>query len=156
MLAQSPAAAGYRAIAAGSRVVTWWGSFIECACAVARRAREGSAPSQTAESYRMLDLLAQDWREIQPSERLRRTAIRVAKSHPSVLATRCTSPPHSSPAASNRIRSDSDRRHTTETSRRTRRLVCPVLEDTRCRVPLFPGADSESFREQANAAPLQH
>jgi predicted nucleic acid-binding protein len=30
----------------------------------------------------MLDLLAQDWREIQPSERLRRTAIRVAKNHP--------------------------------------------------------------------------
>ena len=82
MLARSPAAAAYRAIAGQSRVVTWWGSFVECACAIARRAREGSAPSQTAESYRMLDLLAQHWREIQPSERLRRTAIRVAKNHP--------------------------------------------------------------------------
>jgi uncharacterized protein len=82
MLARSPAAAGYRAIASQSRVVTWWGSFVECACAIARRAREGSAPSQTAESYRLLDLLAEDWREIQPSERLRRTAIRIAKNHP--------------------------------------------------------------------------
>lgn len=82
MLARSPAAASYRAIAAQSRIFTWWGSYVECACAIARRARDGSVPSQTAESYRMLELLAQDWREIQPSERLRRAALRVAKNHP--------------------------------------------------------------------------
>ena len=81
LLARGPAAASYRAVARESRIVTWWGTFVECASAVARRAREGSAPSQVAESYRMLEHLSQEWLEIEPSERLRRAATRALKVH---------------------------------------------------------------------------
>lgn len=81
MLARSPAASEYRAAARQYGIVTWWGSYIECASSIARQAREGSAPSQIAESYRMLEELSRDWREISPSEQLRRAAIRALKSH---------------------------------------------------------------------------
>jgi predicted nucleic acid-binding protein len=81
LLARGPAAPRYRAVARESRIVTWWGTFVECASAIARRAREGSAPSQVAESYRMLEHLAQEWLEIEPSEQLRRAATRALKLH---------------------------------------------------------------------------
>jgi predicted nucleic acid-binding protein len=82
MLARGPAAPKYRAIANQSRIVTWWGTFIECAAGIARRAREGSAPSQIAESYRMLEQLSEEWLEISSNERLRRAALRVTKNYP--------------------------------------------------------------------------
>jgi len=81
MLARGPLAAGYRAAAREFGVTTWWGSFVECAAAIARQAREGSAPAQIGESYRMLEELAREWQEVAPSERLRRAAIRVLKGH---------------------------------------------------------------------------
>ncbi len=81
MLAKSPTSSKYRAAARQDGIVTWWGSFVECASSIARQAREGSAPAQIAESYRMLEELSRVWREISPSEQLRRAAIRALKSH---------------------------------------------------------------------------
>ena len=81
MLARGPAAARYRIAARDFGIITWWGTYVECASAIARHAREGSAPSQIAESYRLLDQLSDEWREIAASEGLRRAAVRMAKNH---------------------------------------------------------------------------
>ena len=62
-------------------VVTWWGSYVECAVALARHAREGNAPSQIAEAYRALDELADGWQEVRSDEKLRRAAVRAARLH---------------------------------------------------------------------------
>ena len=71
----------YTKIAKQTQIVTWWGSYLECTSAIARLARRGSAQAQVAESYRMLELLAGDWREIGSSEKLRRAAARTLKTH---------------------------------------------------------------------------
>ena len=71
----------YTKIAEETQIVTWWGSFLECTSEIARLARRGSAPAQVAESYRMLELLAGEWREIGSSEKLRRAAARTLKTH---------------------------------------------------------------------------
>ncbi len=81
LLAHGPAAAIYRARARDFGILTWWGTYVECAAAIARQAREGSAPAQIAASYRRLEQLSEEWIEIQPSERLRRAAVRAAKNH---------------------------------------------------------------------------
>ena len=81
LLAREPKAASYRAMARDFGIVTWWGTYVECAAALARHAREGSAPAQIAESYRMLEQLSGDWLEIAANERLRRAAVRAAKTH---------------------------------------------------------------------------
>jgi predicted nucleic acid-binding protein len=71
----------YTKIAKETQIVTWWGSCLECTSAIERLARRGSAPAQVAESYRMLELLAGEWREIGSSEKLRRAAARTLKTH---------------------------------------------------------------------------
>jgi uncharacterized protein len=71
----------YTKIAEETQIVTWWGSYLECTSAIARLARRGSAPAQVADSYRMLELLAGEWREIGSSEKLRRAAARTLKTH---------------------------------------------------------------------------
>lgn len=81
ILGRAPQASHYRGIARQYGVVTWWGTYVECVSAIARRAREGNAPTQVAEAYRMLDEMANEWREVGPSERLRRAAARVLKLH---------------------------------------------------------------------------
>ena len=75
----------YTKIAEETQIVAWWGSYLECTSAIARLARRGSAQAQVAESYRMLELLAGEWREIGSSEKLRRAAARTLKTH--VLGT---------------------------------------------------------------------
>ena len=71
----------YTKIAKETQIVTWWGSYLECTSAIGRLARRGSVPAQVAESYRMLELLAGEWREIGSSEKLRRAAARTLKTH---------------------------------------------------------------------------
>lgn len=58
------------------RVTTWWGSPVECVSAIERRGREGEAAAVTAAAHRNLNELIGGWREILPSESLRRAAIR--------------------------------------------------------------------------------
>jgi predicted nucleic acid-binding protein len=71
----------YTKIAEETGIVTWWGSYLECTSAIAQLARRGSAPTQVAESYRMLEQLAGEWGEIGVSEKLRRAAARILKTH---------------------------------------------------------------------------
>lgn len=81
LLAGEPTAGRYRRFE-NERIVTWWGTSLECVSAIARRQREGAAKEIVAESYRRLEAMRNGWQEIHASESLHRTAVRVLKTHP--------------------------------------------------------------------------
>jgi predicted nucleic acid-binding protein len=81
LLLKEETSASHRKVARDSTIVTWWGSFVECASAIARKEREGTGPTQVAESRRMLEALAEEWREVGPSEQLRRATLRALRAH---------------------------------------------------------------------------
>jgi len=81
LLVGEPAAARYRRFE-NQRIVTWWGTSLECISAIARRQREGEAAEIVAESYRRLEAMRAGWQEIHASETLHRTAARLLKTHP--------------------------------------------------------------------------
>jgi predicted nucleic acid-binding protein len=64
--------------ASDTAIVTWWGTTVECASALARREREGHAVSRGREMH---DLLAATWSEVAPSDGLRRIALRVVRAY---------------------------------------------------------------------------
>lgn len=66
------------AFAIDHEVVTWWGTVLECESALARRERDGHA---IAQGWELLGLLAASWREVAPTERLRRLARRLVRTH---------------------------------------------------------------------------
>ena len=64
-------------------IATWWGSSVECASALHRLDREhGLGPTRMLRPLGQLRKLAAAWREVQPSERLRRRAVRLLGVHP--------------------------------------------------------------------------
>lgn len=64
-------------------MVVWWGSAVECWSALARLRRDGALSPQTeAEAGRLLATLLQGAFEVQPSEELRRLAVRLLRVHP--------------------------------------------------------------------------
>ena len=64
-------------------IVTWWGSWVECASAVCRLYREGAIDDAGLEqSLDRLGALAAGWVEIRPLDRIRRRAIRLLRVHP--------------------------------------------------------------------------
>ncbi len=71
------------ALAVDREVVTWWGTAVECMSAVARGEREGRMVlAEVATAIHNLDTLRAGWVEIEPSERLRETAVRLLRVHP--------------------------------------------------------------------------
>lgn len=62
-------------------LVVWWAAEIECASAVARRERSGDLDDADGALDR-LELLRGRWIEIDPSDRVRRTAHRLVRTHP--------------------------------------------------------------------------
>lgn len=64
--------------AADQRIVTWWGTIIECGSALARREREGLAVDTGRER---LDMLASSWVEVQPTADIRQVALRLVRVH---------------------------------------------------------------------------
>ena len=65
------------------RIVTWWGSWIECASAVNRLHREGGMDrTELGQSLEQLQALAATWLEVRPLERVRRRALRLLRVHP--------------------------------------------------------------------------
>lgn len=69
-------------IAIDREVVTWWGTTVECMSAVARAEREGRMVlAEVATAIHNLDTLRAGWVEIEPSERLRETAVRLLRVH---------------------------------------------------------------------------
>ena len=80
VIAESTSASNRR-LADQVGVVTWWGSYVECVAAITRHARKGASAPQIAESFRMLEQLANEWTEVAANEELRRTAVRGLRSH---------------------------------------------------------------------------
>jgi predicted nucleic acid-binding protein len=65
-----------------SGMLVWWVTEVECASAIARREREGSLPSTHAgRALERLDLLKDEWHELQPSERVRTIGRRLLRVH---------------------------------------------------------------------------
>lgn len=62
--------------------VVWWGTDVECVSALARRERDGLIERDfMAAAVARLDLLGAAWQEVQPSQSLRRAAIRLLRVH---------------------------------------------------------------------------
>lgn len=71
-------------------VVTWWGSEIECASALARLEREDAmTPAQVAAALGRLKALQAAWHEVQPSRAVRDAAVRLLRVHPLRAADAC-------------------------------------------------------------------
>ena len=63
-------------------IAVWWGSRVECVAALVRKDRECGSPSGLLEAaIERLEMLARSWIEIQPTDRLRRTAERCLRVH---------------------------------------------------------------------------
>lgn len=67
-----------RTHAADDAIVTWWGTSVECESALARRERQGHQADRGRDLHAML---AASWREVAPSEELRRLARRLVRTH---------------------------------------------------------------------------
>lgn len=63
-------------------VVAWWGTPVECASALGRLEREGRlVPPAISEALRRLSAIRDAWTEIQPTDRVRSTALRLLRTH---------------------------------------------------------------------------
>lgn len=64
-------------------VIVWWATAVECTSALARLERDGAlVRSEVTQARRRLDALAAGWHEVQPTDPVRRTAIRLLQVHP--------------------------------------------------------------------------
>ena len=83
LLVDEPVSAERRALLRqDNRIVTWWGSWIECASALNRLHREGGIDRrELVQSLEHLQNLAATWLEIRPLERVRRRALRLLRVH---------------------------------------------------------------------------
>lgn len=65
----------------------WWGTRVECAVALSRLVREGELNEETEEEARArLDLLSDNWSEIQPDDEVRSLAVLLSRRHPLKVA----------------------------------------------------------------------
>jgi uncharacterized protein len=64
-------------------ITAWWGTTVECVSAMTRRARDGSLGGEAlSRAFERLDALAAAWHEIEPSSRIRQSAVRLLRVHP--------------------------------------------------------------------------
>ncbi len=83
MIAEAATAERRALLGSDPEVVTWWGSSVECASAFHRINRERRlGATRMLRSFGQLQALAAAWREVAPSERLRRRAVRLLGVHP--------------------------------------------------------------------------
>jgi predicted nucleic acid-binding protein len=62
--------------------ITWWGTQIECASALARLERhEDLDPVGAADAFHRLSALAKTWHEVEPGTSVRETAQRLLRVH---------------------------------------------------------------------------
>jgi len=65
-----------------SRILTWWGTSIECASALSRLEREGKLTgSLLQETFNTLKELQIGWNEIEPTDEVRNIAKRLLRVH---------------------------------------------------------------------------
>ncbi len=63
-------------------VLTWWGSAVECASAIARLERDGDlAVTAAGVAFERLAALSAAWHEIQPLDEIREAAVRFLRVH---------------------------------------------------------------------------
>ena len=64
-------------------MITWWGTPVECASAIARLEREERlSPPAVKESLQLLDTLTPHWHRIEPVDAVLETARRLLRVHP--------------------------------------------------------------------------
>jgi uncharacterized protein len=64
-------------------IAVWWGAWVECAVAISRLVREGVLNEQgEGDARASLDLLAEDWREVQPTDEVRSLAALLSRRQP--------------------------------------------------------------------------
>ncbi len=65
-----------------TELLVWWATEIECVSAIARLERDGQLTRQaTTQALERLEALKAGWNEIEPLERVRRTARRLLRVH---------------------------------------------------------------------------
>lgn len=63
-------------------MVTWWGTLVECASAIARMGREESLdPAQAERALLRLGELRESWAEVEPIETVRDQGLRLLRVH---------------------------------------------------------------------------
>jgi len=68
-------------------MLVWWTTAVECAAAIARREREGHLGGQPlTDALERLAELEIAWREVQPVDGVRRSAVRMLRVHPLAAA----------------------------------------------------------------------
>ncbi len=66
-----------------TEIAVWWGTWVESAVAVSRLKREGSLDDDGEDEARaVLDRLADEWREVEPTDELRTLAAILSKRYP--------------------------------------------------------------------------
>jgi uncharacterized protein len=64
-------------------MLVWWSSHVECASAIARLEREGALDASAAHlAFDRLRRLAHAWHEVDPSDLICETAVRLLRVHP--------------------------------------------------------------------------
>lgn len=69
-------------VASDPTMAVWWASEVECVSALVRREREGMLDPRTLEiASRQLREFAEVWLEVEPSDLVRETAVRILRVH---------------------------------------------------------------------------
>ena len=64
-------------------IITWWGSRVECASALARLERDGQlGASEAIAAAKVLAEFREGWRDVLPSDVVRESAERMVRTHP--------------------------------------------------------------------------
>ena len=82
LLSETGASTMQRVLNSDPDIVTWWATRVECVSALARRARSGeSSPELLGAARLRFEQLAAVWREIEPNESLRASALALLERH---------------------------------------------------------------------------
>jgi predicted nucleic acid-binding protein len=64
-------------------MLVWWASEVECASAIARLERDGALEASASHvAFERLRRLSHAWHEVDPSDLIRETAVRLLRVHP--------------------------------------------------------------------------
>jgi uncharacterized protein len=84
LLAGQPQTPAMQAIIAGdSAIAVWWGTFVECASAISRLARDHDLDERAVTAaFDRLEAMSVAWTEVEASSVVRATAVRMLRVHP--------------------------------------------------------------------------
>jgi len=83
IVTQPASEAAGRLLREDGALAVWWGTWVESAVTLSRLGREGELDGEGGEETRYaLDLLAEDWREVEPTDEMRLLAALLSQRHP--------------------------------------------------------------------------